>query len=175
MRTDRKVLLEVVVERDAVIDVLEELDVLLQVFQVQFLLRFVEKRPVSLVSFEPSSLLLESEDRLLGSLHARVELGDLTGMKVKVALVLALHVLKALTVIGQALRMLDDEFVTVVDLVNEKIALLLVRLLKLTQLRHHILGMRLQVLENFDLDVVLFGYFLHATLDRLVFVVHLVL
>ena len=99
----------------------------------------------------------------------------MTGMKVKVALVLALHVLKALTVIGQALRMLDDEFVTVVDLVNEKIALLLVRLLKLTQLRHHILGMRLQVLKNFDLDVVLFGYFLHATLYCLVFVVHLVL
>ena len=71
--------------------------------------------------------------------------------------------------------MLDDKFVAVVDLVNEEIALLLVCLFELTQLLHHILSMRLQVLEDFDLDIVLFGYFVHAALDRLIFIVHLVL
>ena len=65
----------------------------------------------------------------------------MTGVKIKIVLVLTLNEFKALTVTSETLRMLDDEFVTVVDLVNEKIALLLVCLFELTQLLHHILSM----------------------------------
>ena len=53
-----QVLFEVVVERDAMINIFEELYVLLQVFQVQLLLSLVEKRPVSLVGLEPPCFLL---------------------------------------------------------------------------------------------------------------------
>ena len=65
----------------------------------------------------------------------------MTGVKIKIVLVLTLNEFKALTVTSETLRMLDDEFVTVVDLVNEKIALLLVCLFEPTQLLHHILSM----------------------------------
>ena len=64
----------------------------------------------------------------------------MTGVKVKVVLVLTLNILKALTVLSETLGVLNDEFVTVVDLVNEKIALLLVCLFELTQLLHYILS-----------------------------------
>ena len=65
----------------------------------------------------------------------------MTGVKIKIVLVLTLNEFKALTVTSETLRMLDNKFVTVVDLVNEKIALLLVCLFELTQLLHHILSM----------------------------------
>ena len=71
--------------------------------------------------------------------------------------------------------MLDDKFIAVVDLVYEEVALLLVSLFELTQLLHDILSVRLQVLKDFDLDVVLLGDFIHSALDRLIFIVNLVL
>ena len=50
MRSDGQVLLKIVIEGDTVVGVLEKLDVLLQVLQIQLLLRLEEQRPVRLVS-----------------------------------------------------------------------------------------------------------------------------
>ena len=70
MRSDRQVLLAVVVKRDAMICVLEELDVLLQVLQIELLLCLVEEGLVGLHSLKACRLLFKSQNLVLSLLHA---------------------------------------------------------------------------------------------------------
>ena len=100
MRPNRQILLEIVVQRDAVIRVLEEFDVLLQVFQVELLLGFVEECSVSLVRLEPPGFLLQREYGILGRVRSRVEFCDLARVQVEVTLVLLLSILQFLAVFG---------------------------------------------------------------------------
>ena len=111
---------------------------------------------------------------LFSILHARVQLLDLRSVVVHDAFVINRSLLESLTVIGESLGMIHDQFVTVVDLTDEKVALLLVSLLELAQLRHDVLRVRLQVLEDLRLDLKVLVNDLHAVLYRLVLVVYLV-
>ena len=99
--------------------VLEQLDVLLQVLQIELLLSLEEQRLVGLGGFEARRLFLKSQDGRLSEVHARVQLLDLAVVAVEAALVLNLHVLKALAVVSQPLRVLDNRLVAVVDLLDE--------------------------------------------------------
>lgn len=175
LRSDREILLQVIIERYTMVNVLKKLDVLLQVLQVQLLLRFVEQRPISLVCLQSPCLLFNCQDGVLSCFHTRVELHDLARVQVKVPFVRMLHVFELLAVFCQTLSMLDNQFVAVIDLAYEQIALFLISLLELAQLLHYVFCVRLQILENFDLNLVLFGDFIHAALHSLVFVVDLVL
>ena len=96
-------------------------------------------------------------------------------MQVKVTLVLALDILKSLAIFSQSFRVLNNQLVTVVNFANEEITLFLVGLLELTQFFHDVLSMRLQVLEDLGLDFILLSDLIHAPLDRLIFIVDLVL
>ena len=86
-----------------------------------------------------------------------------------------LNILEALAVISQALSMLNDRFVTVIDFLDKVIALSLVGLLQLTKLSHHIISVLLQILEYFSLNLAALVDFIHAPLDRFELIVTLVL
>ena len=86
-----------------------------------------------------------------------------------------LNILKALAVISQALCMLNDSFVTVIDLFNKVIALSLVSFFQLTKLSHHIISVLLQILEYFSLNLVALIDLIHAPFDRFELIFTLVL
>ena len=95
-------------------------------------------------------------------------------MRIELALVLDLHILELLAVVCKSLGMLHDQLVAVVDFFDEEVALLLVGFFQLTQFTHHIISVRLQVLEDLGLDLVPLVNLFHPVLDALVLVVHLV-
>ena len=70
LRSDRQVLLAVVVKRDAMICVLEELNVLLQVLQIELFLCLVEEGLVGLYSLKACCLLFKIQNLTLSLLHA---------------------------------------------------------------------------------------------------------
>ena len=156
------------------ISVFEEFDVLLQVLQVQLLLRFVEQSLVGFITFEARCLLFQLEDRCLAVLHARVELGQLARMRVDSALLSDRGIFKLLAVVCESFSMVHDVLVTVVNFTNEQITLRLISLLQLAQFFHHVLSVRLQILENLGLDLVFLVNFLHSTLHSLILVIDLV-
>ena len=82
------------------ISILEQFDILLQVLKIELLFRLEEQGPISLVSFKPCGLFLQSKNGLLCCTRARVELGNLIWMSIKLSFVLNLCVFQLLAVIG---------------------------------------------------------------------------
>ena len=157
------------------INILEQLDVLLQVLQVKFLLGLVEKNLVRLVGFQASCLFLKIHDVLFSTLHARVQFLNLRGVVVHDALVINRSFLKSLTVVSESLGVIHNQFVAVVNFTDEEVALFLVSFLEFAQLRHNVIRVRLQVLEDFRLNLEVLVDYLHPVLNRLVLVVHFIL
>ena len=174
LRPDRQVLLKIVVESDAVVRILEELDILLKILQVQLLLSLEEERPVCLHSLKALGFPLQLHDGLFAGIYADVNLLQLAVVRVKTALVGDLNILKALAVISKALCMIDNRLVTVVDFLDKVVALSLVSFFKLAQLPHDIVGVLLQIFEDFRLDLTALVSFVNAPQDRLELIIALV-
>lgn len=60
------------------ISILEQFDILLQVLKIKLLFGLEKQGPISLISFKPRGLFLQSQNGLLCLTCARVELGNLT-------------------------------------------------------------------------------------------------
>ena len=113
------------------VDGLEVLNLVLQVCALQPLLDSLEQLEIGLLKLQSGGVLLEINDVVLSRVHTSIELLDLTRMQIKYTLVINGGLLNHLTVLSQSLRVIDDGFVELFDLVHENLTLLLVSLLQL--------------------------------------------
>lgn len=89
---------------------------------------------------------------------------NLTVVSIESALVVYIRVFEPLAVVCQTLGMLNDQSVTIIDLSHKSVALVLIRLLKHTQLSHHVVSVLLQILEHGRLNLVTLVDLVHASL-----------